>query len=190
VLNITVSGTYSVVITDANGITGTDEVTVTVHSLPVVNLGSDIVAGSLVTLDAGAGFVSYLWSDGSTNRTLQVSQSGIYSVTVTNEWGCEGTDQINVTITGIENIDGYNVDIELYPNPSKGIFTLLINSDILSEMIIQLTDLQGKIVYNNDIDMTKTYQSNIDVSNLAEGIYYLKVITGDNLKVKKLIIAK
>jgi len=189
-LTVTESGTYSVIVTNDNGINSYDTVTVTVHDLPVVNLGDDIQAGGTVTLDAGAGFASYLWSDGSTGQTLQVTESGTYSVTVTNEWGCEGSDDINITITGIEDINGSNMNITLYPNPNKGLFNINISSNQNAEMILELTDLQGKIVYTNDISKTMMYQSSIDVSDLADGVYYLKVIAGNSIKVKKLIINK
>jgi hypothetical protein len=47
-----------------------------------LNLGSDknLCSGGSVTLDAGFGKDSYLWSDGSSNQTLTVTQSGKYWV--------------------------------------------------------------------------------------------------------------
>ena len=56
-----------------NNCTATDDVVVTVSPLPTIDLGADttlICAGTSETLDAGTGFASYLWSDGSTNQTL------------------------------------------------------------------------------------------------------------------------
>ena len=35
--------------------------------------------------------ITYLWSDGSTSETLQVNQSGTYSVTITDANGCTQT---------------------------------------------------------------------------------------------------
>ena len=48
----------------------------TINPSPTINLGSDsilICDGLTETLDAGAGFLSYLWDDGSTNQTLDAS---------------------------------------------------------------------------------------------------------------------
>jgi hypothetical protein len=47
--------------------------------------------GHTVQLDAGAGYVSYLWSNGATTRTITVSDSGTFTVDVVDESGCIGT---------------------------------------------------------------------------------------------------
>ena len=70
-----------------NFLTCSDEepITITINSSSI-SLGNDttICLGSSITLDPGSGFTSYLWSDNSTNQTLNVSSSGTYSVDVTN----------------------------------------------------------------------------------------------------------
>lgn len=52
-----------------------------------------VCAGGSVTLDAGAGFSTYLWSTGATTRTITVSpaQTTTYSVSVTTAAGCQST---------------------------------------------------------------------------------------------------
>ena len=73
-----------------------------VNPLPDVDLGPDqsiCMDGSLV-LDAGQ-FESYLWSDGSMVQTLEITQSGIYSVTVESAEGCENSDTIEIDLFGI-----------------------------------------------------------------------------------------
>ncbi|MES2766409.1 MAG: PKD domain-containing protein [Bacteroidota bacterium] len=87
---------YNVTVTDANGCTGTDAVTVTVLPLPVTSITANRTSfceGETATLDAGAGFTSYVWSTGAQTRSITVSQEGVYSVTVTNSNGCEGISQ-------------------------------------------------------------------------------------------------
>jgi predicted dehydrogenase len=54
-----------------------------------VDLGADVENTEPVTLDAGDGFVSYEWSDGSTEQTLLVDETGEYSVTITDNNHCE-----------------------------------------------------------------------------------------------------
>jgi len=75
-------------------------------------LGSQLTCGSSsVTLDAGAGFSSYLWSTGESTQTINVSSAGIYTVDVSG-LGCSGTDTTSVTgFTSSENsliFDGSN----------------------------------------------------------------------------------
>ena len=94
-IDVTITGNYSVTITDGLGCTGTDSVNVIFNSNPTANLGPDQSAcdGDIVTLDAGAGYM-YLWSDASTNQTIDVTVAGTYSVTITDGNGCNGTDTI------------------------------------------------------------------------------------------------
>ena len=65
-----------------------------------LDLGPDIAVceSTPVTLDAGAGFLSYLWSTNDTTQTIQAQQSGNYSVIVTNSRGCQATDAIQVSL--------------------------------------------------------------------------------------------
>ncbi|MDT8431288.1 MAG: DUF642 domain-containing protein, partial [Bacteroidales bacterium] len=105
-IDVNQSGTYSVTVTNAEGCEGTDEIAVTFAALPIVDLGEDVTAceGETVTLDAGT-HSSYLWSTGETTQTIDVTQSGTYSVTVTNAEGCEGTDEIAVTFAALPIVD-------------------------------------------------------------------------------------
>ena len=54
---------------------------------------------SQVTLDAGAGYIRYLWSPGGqTSQVIIVWDSGRYTVKVIDEYGCEGSDELFVTV--------------------------------------------------------------------------------------------
>ena len=59
-----------------------------------------------------------------------------------------------------------------------------------SNLIIELMNIQGQIVYRNDIKRVfiPIYIGTIDVSELAKGMYYLRVNLGDNVRVLKLIV--
>ncbi|MDD4150247.1 MAG: T9SS type A sorting domain-containing protein [Bacteroidales bacterium] len=97
-LVVTNTNTYSVTVTDNNSCSNSDYIVVTFHALPIVNLGTDqvICDNNPITLNAGA-FSSYLWSDMSTNQTLIVNAAGIYSLEVTNIYGCTASDTIHVS---------------------------------------------------------------------------------------------
>ena len=89
--------------TDANGCSNSTNVDITVHSLPVVNLGPNRSTTEPLTLDAGSGFVTYLWQDNSTNQTFTVTETGLFSVTVTDNNGCHGYDEVYITY--LETLD-------------------------------------------------------------------------------------
>ena len=92
---------YFVTVTDTFGCIAIDTVTVnTLSPLPMPNLGPDsLVCETNVDLTPGAGFTTYLWSDGSNSDTLNITTSGIYSVTVSNAGGCENVDSVNITLS-------------------------------------------------------------------------------------------
>jgi len=55
--------------------------------------------GSQIDLTVAPGFSSYLWNDGNTTNTITVNTAGDYSVTVTNENGCEKTKSFKVILS-------------------------------------------------------------------------------------------
>lgn len=103
----TVTTTYSVTVTDANGCTNNDAVVVTVNALPAANAGPDvsICASASTTLNASGG-VSYSWSPSSSLSSSNISNpvaspasSTTYTVTVTDANGCINNDSVTVSIS-------------------------------------------------------------------------------------------
>ncbi|CAD7813832.1 hypothetical protein CHRY9390_02717 [Chryseobacterium aquaeductus] len=78
---------------------------------PVVTLPEDFdfCKGKTVTLDAGSGFASYLWSTGAITQTITVSTPGNYWVKVTNSLGCENTDSVQLTYSVLGEIVSVNI---------------------------------------------------------------------------------
>ena len=97
-INVTAGGDYNVIITNADGCLSSAAVkTVTVNPLPTATITADgatsFCAGGSVNLTASAG-ASYLWSNGATTQSINVTVAGDYSVTVTNAEGCSTTSSI------------------------------------------------------------------------------------------------
>ncbi len=104
-ITVNASGAYSVIVTDAGGCTSTsNSVTVTVNPNPAVTITGPTATcdTAAVTLDAGAGFSSYLWQPGNLTTqsiTVNPTTTTTYTVTVTNGSGCSATDTHQVTVT-------------------------------------------------------------------------------------------
>ena len=97
------AGTYSVLVTDANGCSATRSATIlsNVITPPVVTSinGKNtlcIGAGDSIKLSAGTGYSTYAWSNSKTSSSINVTSSGAYSVTVTNALGCSASGSFKV----------------------------------------------------------------------------------------------
>jgi hypothetical protein len=82
----------------------------------------------------------------------------------------------NVDENSVEN------DVNIYPNPAKDIVNILNNNN-LNITKVEIIDLVGRVVLD-----TEKYQ-NIDITELPEGQYFVKII-GETTIVKKLFISK
>ena len=92
--------TYVVTVTDANGCTDSDDVTVTVNPLPVADAGADVsICDGCTTLTASGG-ISFLWSNSATTASIVVcpANTTTYVVTVTDANGCTDSDDVTVSI--------------------------------------------------------------------------------------------
>ncbi len=105
-ISVSENGIYSVEVTDANGCSNSAEVSVTVHPQPVVEISGDLEfcdgQTSLLTATEGA---SYLWSTGETSQSISVSESGVYSVVVTDIFGCDGSAEVSVSVFSLPEIE-------------------------------------------------------------------------------------
>lgn len=104
-ITVTTNGVFNVTVTDAFGCTSlpSANVTVTVHPVPptpVIIPGGPLnfCAGGSVTLSAPAGYASYLWSNGETTQSILVTSSGVFSVTVSDLYGCSSMPSASVTV--------------------------------------------------------------------------------------------
>jgi len=100
-VNPYLSADYSVDVTDSEGCSGNDTHSLAVWWNPVPTIEEYGNCGDII-LDAGDGYTSYLWTPGGeTTQTINIgSDTGtMYSVTVTNTFGCEGSDSHQATST-------------------------------------------------------------------------------------------
>jgi len=98
-INTSEGGLYRLTVTDANGCTASNSFQLTENPLPNVTIGGSTAfcPGGFAVLNAGDTYDEYLWSDGSTEPELQVSQEGNYSLTVTDENGCVNSAEVEVS---------------------------------------------------------------------------------------------
>ncbi|HXA01781.1 MAG TPA: T9SS type A sorting domain-containing protein, partial [Cytophagaceae bacterium] len=90
-------------------------------------------------------------------------------------------------ITGLNN--SYNdQSIIVSPNPASGEIAIQNNSTNPSDIILSITDILGKEVIHGKITGASQSSSTVNISSLAPGIYFVNLISGEDRKVKKLIV--
>lgn len=147
-LNVTAAGDYSVTVSDANGCEASDTVTVNAFPVPTVFLGADtaLCDGGSLTLDAGAGFGSYLWSNAANTQTITTSATGNFGVTVTDGNGCEGADEIAISISApvVVNLGADTIPLcqngELLLDAGPGLQTYLWSNGQSIDQYLVVTD--------------------------------------------------
>lgn len=102
------TATYYVIGTDINGCSNMDSVEVIINNLPTVSAGNDtsICKGDAATLVAKGG-TQFLWENGNTNPSIQVSpiNTQVFWVTVSDANGCESSDSVFVFVNDLPIAD-------------------------------------------------------------------------------------
>ncbi|MBM3164444.1 MAG: choice-of-anchor J domain-containing protein [Bacteroidetes bacterium] len=98
------AGTYTVTITDANGCTINQTVTITQASVlnPLTFSTNNLCAGENngsidLTVAGGTPPYTYSWSNGSTSEDISNLAAGVYTVTVNDGAGCTASTNVNIT---------------------------------------------------------------------------------------------
>jgi len=98
------------------------------------------------------------------------------------------SDSIPVVVDKINNLE-INNTISIYPNPSKGIFTLNINAkNQNTDNYYKIYNILGNILLTKKINnIQDNYKENIDLSSFTQGIYFLEVSLNGVKTTRKLI---
>ncbi|HMG14870.1 MAG TPA: ice-binding family protein, partial [Saprospiraceae bacterium] len=104
-ISVSTPGNFSVIVTNTVGCTAISAiVNVIVNPLPIVNITpggpTTFCQGGTVQLCASTGSI-YLWSTNATTQCINATQSGAFSVTVTNAEGCKASASVVVTVNAI-----------------------------------------------------------------------------------------
>lgn len=148
-----------------------------------------VCMGDSIVLDAGEGFVSYLWSNGEIGRYMTFSTDDCFvdtytiSVEAVDEIGYISSSLVNIHVeecTGIEEVVE-NKNIVLYPNPTGGVFTVSMEKLDSAEVVI--FDLTGNCVHKS----TVSDGGQINISHLRNGVYFVEINDNNNVIIRKLI---
>ncbi len=160
-------------------------VIITVNPSPLIPVISQ--AGTTLSTTT---YTTYQWYYGGTtmlgtSSSQTASADGNYSVVVTNASGCSATSADFAYVAAGINTYVANEEINVYPNPSTGVFTYLIENADKASVIVY--NILGKQVLNTEVNKgTHT----IDLSAQANGSYFMSIKTDKEVITKKIIVSK
>lgn len=201
-----VSGTYKVLVTDANNVSITDSITISEPAALIVYIDSIIVqpcflltgGGSCgcgntlwAVVNGGTAPYKYYWSPGGqrTDSIFNVCYVN-FTVNVTDTNQCATSASLNVVIppkvsaTRINQVTN-NFQIKVYPNPANNQLSVSLQ-ETTDNTKIEIYDMLGNKVKEQKINAALL--ANIDVANLSEGNYFLRVIDANGQKTTRFSI--
>jgi hypothetical protein len=151
------------------------------------------------TITANQANAAYQWIDcgngnavinGETNQAYTATANGDFAVIITSGT-CVDTSAC-VTISGIgleENVLANNV--EVYPNPSNGNFTVMVEGITSDKLTVSLTDALGKEIMTEEVtNVTENVEVPVQMNGLNEGMYFVKISSNGQSTTRRVIITK
>ena len=155
------------------------------------------------------------WGDGSTSNGLwsshTYSAAGMYQICLTVTVSCGSTSstcatysiskmsnamiQINVispelVSVGLNESFASGAEVLVYPNPGNGLFNLEVQGNNADVLQVKVYNLQGGLVADKNLGKQDGSPSQLDLQDLAPGIYLIQINEGHTVQQKKLIITK
>jgi hypothetical protein len=193
-----IPGHYWVKMLDKKGCLMTDTVQIIQNDLPVFTLGNDtsVFLTDSILLQVRDKYAQYLWHDYSQEPTFlaksvdQKPGTFEYWLKVTDSLSCNYSDTISVTyLTGM--VDLMKAQLVTYPNPATDKIFWYLNTEDHSRLMIELTDVNGRLLYHQDLKNYNPREINeINLNGLPTGQYNLKIrnpYSSDNFKTARII---
>lgn len=203
-------GTYTVVVTDANGCTATESIVVnepaalTIGSSSTANLNTSppFTGTATATASGGTSPFTYTWSytDCNDNPTeasgafIFLLAAGDYYLTVMDANECVTIDTVTVAGQPCPDVSiedelaaGINA-LNLFPNPTSGNVTVDINLDTRDNLILSILDARGKLVTSRRANSVTNFNETLNLNGLSSGIYLLRVETSRGVAARRLIV--
>lgn len=159
---------------------------------PVVTKVGDSLVSS-VTGVSMQWFKDDVGINGATSAKYKPIESGSYKVVVVDALGCQKTSApLQVTITALApEVVAREIKLSLSPNPNKGIFNLSFEVKEKADLAIELLNSAGQRVFSQSYPgFNGTFSKQMNVGNVNDGYYVLKILHNKKTYLQKVIVIK
>ncbi len=164
------AGSWSVTVTDPTNCTEILEAEVEEPAMADIGAFDEfayICYGNTLTLNPGS-FVSYDWSTGSSNPTIEVENEDVYFVEVVNATGCHLGDTVNVVVSTVFDDESINlatvtdngtIKIMWEKTPGQGteLYKIYRDAGVGFEYLASLNYTEPAIYEDTDVDPSSEY---------------------------------
>ncbi|HXU25944.1 MAG TPA: T9SS type A sorting domain-containing protein, partial [Bacteroidia bacterium] len=97
----------------------------------------------------------------------------------------------NTVTTSVNELKLKNEGLNIYPNPTSGVFTIALSNTNAEKVNISITNILGELVYTAQEENTGTeFIKQLNLQNLVCGTYFVQIKNSDKIYTGKLIISK
>jgi len=151
--------------------------------------GSTLIAQSLTPMVISSSGGYYSNAAGSLSATV-AEMTMVQTFTSMGNFLTQGFQQPEEWYVSVNEEKPQDGAISIFPNPSNGKFSIVVNSPEKGKASIHLYDILGQQTFSRLMDIrTGVNTENIDITGNALGMYFLEYIyTGDNGKKESKVI--
>lgn len=190
--SVSISGIYSVLVTDSSGCSASDTINVTIHPNPTVTAQSSslelceyAVDATLTGTPAGGTWTGTGVTGNSFDPSGHIGSNTLtYNYSDAND--CSNSANVVITVDACADLnESLKNSFVIFPNPSSTYVTVSANPiDVVS---VQIIDLLGEIVFEKQ-QFTFTGELTINVQDFNSGEYFLRLETNSEVLTQKLMI--
>ncbi len=137
-------------------------------------------------LMGGTAPYTYAWNTGATTDSLGGIGVGQYDVTVLDANNCTASQTFTITApVAVQTIADAHA-LRLMPNPTKGLVTIQLPANLNSEASISVFGIDGKLVWNEQINNPVAPQHTLMIQHLPQGLYTVQLRTADKIYTQRL----
>jgi PKD repeat protein len=189
---------FSVIVTDANGCTGTDQMNIFVNEGPTSIFNVSATGTSITTTNSSLNASSMVWDfgDGSALNTAFTPShtylsNGTYVISLITSNSC-GTDTATyvISVVGTEEEELLSNSVKIFPVPTSGLLNAEIAGSLFSELTIKLITPDGRLIDERTFTDPAAITATFDLSELSSGIYFIQISNERTIVNKKIILQK
>jgi hypothetical protein len=129
--------------------------------------------------------INFTYVSGLTPDTLQVLFSSSSLDNKPKAGSVMWIDDVSVSLaTGVEQMVGEESSMQVFPNPSNGLFSIKHENN--QALMIEIFNLIGEKIYSVTKDSNAA--TDIDISHAPKGVYFVKISDGENDHIEKIVV--